>query len=170
MLCEKCNKNEASVHTVTIINGEKTEQHLCNACAMSAQYTIPSIMELLSGFGMAPQMPQACQCDTSFMAFQKTGLLGCPHCYGSYSDLLIPVIKRAQGGRIRHVGRRPLEYNALVQAATEITKNQHTQELTSEQECAKLRHELREAVQAEHYERAAELRDRLRMLEGGKQA
>lgn len=167
MLCERCNKNEASVHAVTIINGEKSEQHLCSACAMSTQFSAPSIMELLSNFGMAPQAPQACACGNTFSNFQKTGLLGCSRCYEAYNNLLIPVIKRAQGGRIRHVGRRPSEYSELVQAADALTKQQPAQEQTHEQECARLRHELREAVREERYERAAELRDRLRLLEGG---
>ena len=33
MLCEKCGKNTATVHTMQIINGVKTEAHLCPACA-----------------------------------------------------------------------------------------------------------------------------------------
>lgn len=33
MLCERCHGQSASVHLVQIINGEKTELHLCSECA-----------------------------------------------------------------------------------------------------------------------------------------
>ncbi len=33
MLCAKCGKNEATVYFKSVINGEKTEQHLCSDCA-----------------------------------------------------------------------------------------------------------------------------------------
>ena len=33
MICERCHKNEATVHTVQIINGEKIEHYYCQNCA-----------------------------------------------------------------------------------------------------------------------------------------
>ncbi len=33
MKCEKCNKNEATFHSVKNINGKVSEKHLCNECA-----------------------------------------------------------------------------------------------------------------------------------------
>lgn len=33
MKCEKCNKNEATFHSMTNINGKVTEKHLCSDCA-----------------------------------------------------------------------------------------------------------------------------------------
>ncbi len=33
MLCQKCNKNKASVYYNKIVNGEKTEMYLCSECA-----------------------------------------------------------------------------------------------------------------------------------------
>jgi protein arginine kinase activator len=33
MLCSECGKNEATVHYTHIINGKKTEKHLCEQCA-----------------------------------------------------------------------------------------------------------------------------------------
>ena len=35
MLCEKCQKQAASVYVTKIINGQKTEMHLCQNCAQS---------------------------------------------------------------------------------------------------------------------------------------
>ena len=37
MLCERCHKNEAAVHTVQVINGEKTEHYYCEACAKETE-------------------------------------------------------------------------------------------------------------------------------------
>lgn len=169
MLCENCNQNEASVHTVTIINGEKQEHHLCSHCAkgVSVQFSLPSLIHLLSGFQPAPQEAEEeiCSCQNEFSKFQKTGLLGCPACYDTHRQLLLPVIKRAQGGRIRHVGRRPAKF---AQAFSSNTGAEDT--CRPADECARLREELKQAVHEEQYERAAELRDRLRTMEGGIQA
>ncbi len=168
MLCDNCKVNQAGVHTVTIINGIKQEHYLCAECAKSAQFSLPSIMDLLSGVQAMPQQeePVVCACGNSFARFQKTGLLGCPECYKTFEAALTPVIKRAQGGKLRHVGRKP-----------QMAENRK-QEPASEQEapcgpkseCGRLRVELKKAIAEERYERAAELRDRLRTLEGGETA
>ncbi len=166
MLCDNCKVNQAGVHTVTIINGIKQEHYLCPECAKSAQFSLPSIMDLLSGVQVAPQQTElpACSCGNSFVRFQKTGLLGCPECYKTFEGALTPVIKRAQGGKIRHVGRKP----QLVQQ--EEVQQESVEEAAPcgpKTECARLREELKKAILEERYERAAELRDRLRALEGG---
>ncbi|MDR1619376.1 MAG: hypothetical protein LBS18_01740, partial [Clostridiales bacterium] len=136
MLCENCGKNEANVHTVSIVNGEKQERHLCGKCAGEAQLGMPSLINLLSGFQMLPvqNTGAVCACGNSFAQFQKTGLLGCPDCYTTYNQLLMPVIKGAQGGRARHAGRRPAEYNALIQEITKAEKTARAQELTAADE------------------------------------
>jgi protein arginine kinase activator len=33
MICQSCNQREANVHITKIINGVKTEMHLCDECA-----------------------------------------------------------------------------------------------------------------------------------------
>ena len=33
MMCQKCGKNIATVHTMTVINGVKDEKYLCSECA-----------------------------------------------------------------------------------------------------------------------------------------
>lgn len=35
MLCDVCKQAEATVHLTQIVNGEKRESHLCEACARS---------------------------------------------------------------------------------------------------------------------------------------
>ena len=36
MLCQRCRKNQATVKVTTVINGQKTETHLCEDCARKA--------------------------------------------------------------------------------------------------------------------------------------
>ena len=33
MLCNDCGKNEATIHSINYINGEKSELHVCAECA-----------------------------------------------------------------------------------------------------------------------------------------
>ena len=165
MLCDNCKVNQAGVHTVTIINGVKQEHYLCPECAKSAQFSLPSIMDLLSGMQMTQPHVEVptCVCGNSFAQFQKTGLLGCPECYKTFESALTPVIKRAQGGRVRHVGRKP----QFLQRENQQEGSEALPPCGPKSECARLRDELKIAVTEERYERAAELRDRLRVLEGG---
>lgn len=57
MICERCHKNEASVHTVQIINGEKIEHYYCQNCANETGIDNPisfqDIFQGLLNFGMA---------------------------------------------------------------------------------------------------------------------
>ena len=36
MLCDECGGNAACVHMIKVVNGVKTEKHLCETCASSA--------------------------------------------------------------------------------------------------------------------------------------
>lgn len=161
MLCEQCKKNEATVHAVEIRNGVRQEHYYCADCATEAgiQTGMPSLMEFLSLFKNAQPQQQlpVCQCGRSLCEFEKLGLLGCPQCYTTYKSALLPVIKRMQAGRLHHVGRAPAGANTPANA-----------QAPSESIC--LQEELKRAIQEERYERAAELRDRIRALEGGEPA
>jgi len=33
MICERCHKKEATVHITEVLNGNRTEKHLCQDCA-----------------------------------------------------------------------------------------------------------------------------------------
>ncbi|EQE70965.1 putative modulator of CtsR repression McsA [Clostridioides difficile CD45] len=61
MLCQKCNKNKASVYYNKIVNGEKTEMYLCSECAkenteMNFNLDMPfSMMDIFSNLGFQPK-------------------------------------------------------------------------------------------------------------------
>ena len=47
MLCQNCERNEATTHIKQIVNGDMTESHLCSACANHLGYT-----DMFSGFDL----------------------------------------------------------------------------------------------------------------------
>ncbi len=159
MKCDLCER-PAVVHEVTVRNGAKKEVHLCEEHATAAGIALPGqqpLNQLLTSFvvGKAARSGSAgrrtCRtCRASFMAFKQTGLLGCPDCYEAFEEQLGPMIERAQNGGVSHAGKCPKRGGASIDRTLHIQR---------------LFRELEDAVAAEQYERAAELRDRLRELE-----
>lgn len=152
MLCDSCKQNEAVIHRVMVINGQKHERHLCAQCAQAAgslSFKLPTFAELMNvSFQSAAQEEKAaCQCGMTLPRFRETGLLGCPQCYETFRPELMSIIERSQGGRRQHMGVRPV-LAAQAQSGLE-----------------KLREELRWAVEKEDYEQAARLRDEIRAME-----
>lgn len=162
MTCDKCNK-PAVVHEVTIKSGKKAEVHLCTEHAAEAGFVVAqpagTINQLLKQFvvsqgaGAASTAPKkTCpECGMLYAQFRKTGTLGCAQCYQAFEDELSPLIERAQNGGTHHIGKRPAR----------VARGGVDRQL----EVRRLVRELDRAVAAEQYERAAEIRDRLNMLE-----
>ncbi len=156
MLCQKCGMNEATVHMVQVINGKKAEQHLCSDCAnmhdKSWFDTGVNINKMLSGFFEPTRSRDSVKCKScgeSFDEYLKTGLLGCSDCYTAFESLLISPLKRLQGGAVGHRGKKP----------TGEASEQKVQEPS-------LKEQLKQAIETENYELAAELRDKIREQEG----
>lgn len=165
MYCEHCKQRPATLHFTKIINNEKTEVHLCEQCAqemgeINAMFTPFSITDLLSSFlevnkeGQKKiyneQSLKCKQCGFTFNDIKKTGRLGCGHCYVIFKEQLMPILKRIQG-RTEHSGKVPRKTGGQIWLNREIKR---------------LKRELSKAVADEAYERAAQLRDEIRELEG----
>jgi protein arginine kinase activator len=165
MWCEQCQQREATVHLTKIINQEKTELHLCEVCAQQAgvEWNVLfepsfSLQQLLAGMvegefrsgnkpmDMSPRCPQ---CGLTFTDFRQIGLLGCNQCYEAFGQGLDPLFRRVQGS-VNHAGKAPRRTGGMVRVRKEIES---------------LRRQLQEAVQKEDYERAAKLRDEIRLRE-----
>ncbi len=167
MLCDECGKRPANVHLTKIVNGVKSESHLCDQCArdkgeldffLEPKFSFPN---LLAGFlEHEPELETAlpapgglagrCRdCGLDFSAFSKTGFLGCPECYEEFRPRLEPVLKRIHGAT-RHAGKVPRRTGGTASARREIES---------------LRAELARLVAREQYEEAARVRDRIRALE-----
>ncbi len=161
MLCQRCKKNQATVHLTDIVKNEKYEKHLCDQCAQEENITIKShtpINELLASFVLQQSDAQELadlkceQCGTTFVEFRNNGLLGCPNDYDVFEEALAPLLERAHGeGASHHVGKVP-------HGRTGETEKQ-------QRELVRLRRQLNEAVEHENYEKAAEVRDQIKALE-----
>ncbi|MHC4129658.1 MAG: UvrB/UvrC motif-containing protein [Planctomycetota bacterium] len=176
--CDRCDK-PAVVHEVTVKSGVRNEIHLCHEHALEAGVAMPThqpINQLLTQFvisqtgksqskskSKARAKRKACpSCGMTFARFRQSGTLGCADCYEAFNEQLAPLIERAQNGATHHRGKTPRR------AGASVDRQLLVQQLVKE---------LDQAVAAEQYERAAQLRDRLRNLDpgapaapGGKQA
>jgi protein arginine kinase activator len=167
MLCQICKDNTATIHLTEIEHGQRTETHLCQQCAqkqgLAVQAQIP-LNELLSNLlAAAKSVPDAkdkaagfsgpdepCPaCGMTLRQFSETSLLGCPQDYQHFNKELLPLIERSHAGHSQHCGKTPSH-------AGKQQKN--------EVELANLRRQLEQAVRAEDYETAAQLRDQIRQL------
>ncbi len=160
--CDKCGK-PATVHLTEIVDGEKLEKHLCEECASSEGITIKAnlpISQLLEDFVLqsssgsggegGPSEELACEvCGLKFSEFRQGGVLGCPNDYDAFESVLVPLLERAQEGATEHIGKVPRRAGS----------DQHKQNAI-----LRLRAELKQAVASEEYEKAAELRDRIKEM------
>lgn len=156
MLCEECGQNPASVVITVLVNGETATRHLCKGCVSKIQNSIQQgdiqsfLSSLMSSISQAEKAPQltCSKCHLTYEEFQKTGKLGCAHCYEDFREQLKPLLLRIHG-RSQHAGRMPM-LNAQVQEKKKMI--------------ASLRSRMDLAVAAENFEEAAVLRDQLRQL------
>ncbi len=159
--CDLCNKT-ACVHEVTVRNGVKNEVHLCETHAREQGIVMPGqppINQLLTQFVISqgaktstdrPEVKACAGCGMTFAQFRKVGRLGCAQCYQAFETELTQLIGRAQGGGCSHCGKAPRRSGASLDRELLIQR---------------LARELDQAVAAEQYERAAQLRDRLTSLD-----
>lgn len=159
MVCQVCHTNTAEVKLTQVVNNKKIELSLCKKCAEEKGVGNPLaalpqifgnfILSLLSEEILKPKEDKSglkCQhCGLTWDNFEKTGLLGCDICYQSFYEELKVVLRRIHGSN-QHIGSRP-KSNRFFMSDVEL-------------ESAKL--ELEQAIEDENFERAAELRDRIR--------
>lgn len=167
MQCDECGKKPATVHITKIENGNKTDLHLCEQCALQknplAFNTNFSVQDLVAGLlksgNMAPfkmDIVQETKCDVcglTYSKFKTTGKFGCSNCYKIFGDKLNPLFKKLHGNII-HTGKLPNKAGSKIRLVREIEK---------------LKQELNSAVNSEEYEKAAEIRDRIRALNAKEQ-
>ncbi len=169
MLCQKCKKNQANTHVKQIINGKLTEMDLCSDCAAKMGFTtsfgsFPNIADMMSGFLGMPTMNALADevkcggCGATFSQISKSGKVGCAKCYETFYDRLLPSIKRIHGNTV-HTGKR-LRTARLKsgEGETPAAVREDKSELETLQE------QLRSAVNAQEFEQAAALRDRINEL------
>lgn len=160
MKCQLCSA-PATVHLTHIEpGGQKKELHLCDGCAEKKQVitqkelNLPAILQTLIGTQVGAVSEELARlvcpmCGIKYMEFRSEGRLGCPHDYEVFRSGLQPLLVRIHRAE-QHRGKAP---------------RSHARSAHWQRELLELRRQLREAVDAELYERAAELRDFIRQKE-----
>ncbi|NLB35251.1 MAG: hypothetical protein GX817_05495 [Elusimicrobia bacterium] len=163
MLCDACGKNQANVFIKKLVNGLLKEESLCSSCAAEkAGFSIDlgelkeglfsNISDMIAGFSdisildESEKIPPCSVCGLTYRDFQSKGRLGCGECYNSFESKLTPLMTRLQGS-VQHAGKSP-------PGIKEVNEKK------------KLKNELKIAIEKEEYERAAVIRDRIKILEG----
>ena len=165
--CQQCHEREAVVHLTEIAGETVSTVHLCGKCAAERGLAgdeaagVNPLGSFLATLGKGGGFPasaattgEACPgCGATLADFRASGRTGCPACWTAFERPLRDLVRRLHGAT-RHTGQR---YDDPALAADPARAAAH--------ERARLRDALRQAVEAEEFEVAAELRDRLRDLE-----
>ncbi len=155
MLCEKCGVNLANLHLSQNINGKKTEMHVCHSCAAQMGYLgadnifntdfFNLLTPNISGHARCPG------CGETYEEYKATKRIGCQQCYTHFSGFLEPILKKVHGSAL-HIGKLPKKASI---------------ELKVKRETERLRRQLQEAIINEEFEKAAQIRDKIREMGGG---
>jgi len=161
MVRDVCKEADAVVQLTQIEGTGVRLLHLCERCAAergvetSASAPKPQITDFLQSVHQAMQATQGdaarCAfCSSTFRDFRSTGRLGCAHCYDAFEKSMRDLLRRVHGSS-QHIGRRyePPTGTELPVAGT----------------ANELRDRLKRAIEAEQFELAADIRDRLRGME-----
>ena len=163
MLCQDCNERPAVIVFTQIVNNEKTVLQLCRECAEKRGLQVPlsssdfPIGELLAGMAEETDSEDtekmkklACtHCGLAYADFKKAGRLGCSECYDTFNEGLTGLLRKIHGSN-QHLGKIPVFEKEYFERKKEIRK---------------MREEMKKAIKAEEFEKAAALRDRIHEME-----
>lgn len=154
MKCDKCG-NEASFFYSSNVNGRRTERHLCADCARA------------EGFGNAldydPMGGMRNMFDSFFEDFG--GFFGGGRSLLPSFDLFGSPMRSMMTRSAPRVNLVVGSPEQTAQSAGGVIPEADAADIRARREKGALRHQLDEAVKAENFERAAQLRDQLRALE-----
>lgn len=180
MLCQNCEKNEATTHIKQIINGKMTQTHLCSDCAkhlgygdMFSDFSL-NLSEFFGNF-FGDTLPSAGQsvagrcpkCSFTFNDIVREGKVGCAQCYETFYDKLLPSLQRIHG-KIRHSGKVSRGITKI-ESAPEAVEEQPVKETvkTVSEKIEELQAQMQQAVAEQNFELAAKIRDEIKAMEGG---
>lgn len=161
MLCQDCKKQEATVHFTQIVNNEKIALSLCKDCAAKRGFHSPlgnvpfPLSDLISG--LIEQSPQkktdipditCSRCGLTFEQFTHQGRFGCGECYNAFRSRLEPIMRKIHGSSL-HKGKVPVSGDG---------------DPIPVREEERLEDALKKAIESEDFERAADLRDKLKAV------
>jgi len=161
--CDHCHEREAVVHLTQVADDQVVQVHLCEKCAAEkgiepagtpSKTPLGGFLAQLSSQGLTADGSEGLRCPrcgAGLADFRETGRLGCGECWEVFAAPLTDLVRRLHGAT-KHLGER---YAAPgVEAAPGAAPSPAEE---------RLREELRDAVAAEDFERAAKLRDQLKV-------
>ena len=150
MLCNLCGKHHATIYFKGIVNNQTIKMHLCEACAKKKGMVFPFRKihffpwgDVVANLANASKtgvtlFGTTCKgCGLTYAEFKETSQLGCSQCYSTFATLIGPLLKQIHGST-QHVGKT---YRRTVRLGSNM------------EELARLKLELREAVQNEKFEK-----------------
>lgn len=159
MICQKCNEKMATILFAQVIQGKKTEMHLCKMCAQKKGISgigglaSEPVNSFLAGMtekaeALVEDQPRVVctKCNLTYREFRASGKLGCAECYSAFDEPLKKLIRKTHGNT-QHHGKTPVRHIPRSVPDTSFNTAQRA---------------LKEAIAQENYERAAELRDQIR--------
>ena len=173
MLCEICQKNEATIHIQEIVGGKKKSMHLCSSCAAAKQqqdgldfgpFNLAGLLYKLSGSEIDNvNMPENADsennsgspklvcpvCSWDERRLRTSGKLGCENCYRVFGSLITGALKNMHRG-VAHLGKHP--------------SGKGTELCALHSKLSQLQRKLQQAVEVEDYETAALYRDQINEL------
>lgn len=169
MTCQDCKKREAQVHLTQIVNNEKMSLSLCKDCAAARGFHSPldnvpfPLAEILSGLTtalpakgamLAEDEALTCSsCGLTFAGFTSSGRFGCGKCYQAFRPRLEGIMRKVHGASL-HRGTMP-----------GVARETDSSNLpVPVRETERLEAELKKAIEYEEFERAAEIRDKLKLI------
>jgi protein arginine kinase activator len=171
MECQECHNRPATVHLTQVINGNKTELHLCDHCAKELGYmdydkqnlTFHQLLSGLFNFDTSHSMYGSTQkdqtnlesficktCGMTYQQFTQVGKFGCADCYKTFNEHLNPIFRKVHSGNTRHAGKIPKRQGGSLHVKRNIEQ---------------LRFRLQQLVEEENFEEAAKIRDEIKELE-----
>ena len=154
MLCERCGKNRAVIHSFCISDNKLIDLHFCEECDKlqetdDARCNDDSMQNLLEGLLQSTRSEQyavidmKCEiCGTTSREVVKNRSVGCPNCYEIFFDII----------------------DTYIGGSSHSYKRYESQDDESGQ-LQVLRESLQEAVLKEDFEKAAQLRDSISSIE-----
>ena len=170
MQCDVCAKKKATVHLTEIVDEQMSEMHLCEECArqkssqMEQQFGLADLLAGLSDAGKTGTVKteekstlKCASCGLNYEDFRKFGRLGCGECYVSFKEHLAGLLRKIHGSN-RHLGKVPSAAQGTVPAPAGLLPSENIEDI---------RRQLQSAIEAEDFEKAAMLRDKIRTMERG---
>lgn len=163
MRCDNCKKREHVIELTQVEHDTKVTMHLCEQCAQekgidtgsaALKTTLGTFLSALGNQATLPVPGDGLRCDScgaTLKDVRDSGRLGCAQCYQLFEVHLRDLLRRLHGSS-QHVGERYAAPGG-------------TGETDATGRLLDLRDKLRRAVESENFELAAELRDRIRVLE-----